>query len=145
LGEAAFKELVSRLRRALRLAGLHAEYFYGEAGLGAAWRDFLAQVVVMPRRAGCRPGCLSQSGLTNALVSRTAERFGQDGSFRSHHFRHCLASVLPLVVPEHPELASQLLAISHQTAARHYDRSSAVLAFRRYHAVLDAERERHRR
>ena len=93
----------------------------------------------------CRPGCLSQSGLTNALVSRTAERFGKDGSFRSHHFRHCLASVLPLVVPEHPELASQLLAISHQTAARHYDRSSAVQAFRRYHAVLDAERERYRR
>ena len=87
---------------------------------------------------------LSAIGLTAALATRSAARFGADRAFRSHRFRHCLGSTLPLLVPEHPHLTSQLLAISHGVAAGHYDRSADVLAFRRYHAALDAERERHR-
>jgi hypothetical protein len=91
-----------------------------------------------------RGDALSESGLTNALVRRSAARFGVAHAFRSHRFRHCLGSTLPLLVPEHPHLASQLLAISYGVASGHYDRSADVLAFRRYHAALDAERERHR-
>jgi hypothetical protein len=91
---------------------------------------------------GLRGDPLSESGMSNALARRSEQRFGKGRGFRTHRFRHCLGSCLPLLVPEHPHLASSLLRISHGTLQKHYDRSEDVLAFRQYHAALGAERRR---
>jgi hypothetical protein len=47
---------------------------------------------------------------------------------------------LPLLVPQQPHLGAMLLHISHATAAGNYDRSEDILAFRRYHASVNAAR-----
>jgi len=91
---------------------------------------------------GFRGGALSESGLSSAVAARSEQRFGLGQGFRTHRFRHCLGSTLPLLVPEQPYLASQLLRISQATMQKHYDRSSEVLAFRQYHDALAAERRR---
>jgi hypothetical protein len=91
---------------------------------------------------GFRGGPLSPIGLTGALALRSERRFGRGQGFRTHRFRHCLGSSLPLLVPEHPHLAASLLRISHGTMQKHYDRSEDVLAFRQYHSALAAERRR---
>ena len=120
LGGSAFKELVSRLRRALRLAGLHAEYFYGEAGLGAAWHDFLAQVVVMPRRAGLRGLARFADGhgiaphaVDDAVLAR----------FIEHDSAHRLGSN---IIGQGPRLAvAWNKAVQQQPATQRYQRLRA--------------------
>lgn len=84
---------------------------------------------------------LGEVGLDKRIRWWSTKRFGPDGAFGTHRFRHCLASTLPLVAPEHPALASTLLRISHGVMRKHYDRSEDVLAFRKYHAAVDAERK----
>lgn len=84
---------------------------------------------------------LGEVGLDKRIRWWTTKRFGADGAFGTHRFRHCLASTLPLVAPEHPTLASTLLRISHGVMRKHYDRSEDILAFRKFHAAVDAERE----
>ncbi|HEV7457306.1 MAG TPA: hypothetical protein VGN96_11085 [Roseococcus sp.] len=105
-------------------------------------REMLRGAVTDAFWVGYRGGALSESGLSNAVAVRSAARFGPGAGFRTHRFRHCLASTLPLLVPEHPYLASQLLRISQATMQKHYDRSGDVLAFRQYHDALAAERRR---
>lgn len=91
---------------------------------------------------GLRGKALSESGLSNAVGVRSEARFGKGAGFHTHRFRHCLGSSLPLLIPEHPHLAASLLRISHGTMQKHYDRSEDVMAFRKFHSALSAERRR---
>ncbi|MEI6159549.1 MAG: hypothetical protein WCP77_06935 [Roseococcus sp.] len=82
---------------------------------------------------------LQEKGLDKRIRWLSAKRFGETEAFGTHRFRHCIASALPLILPEHPGLAAAILHISHGVADQHYDRSSAVLAFRAYHASVAKE------
>lgn len=82
---------------------------------------------------------LREKGLDKRIRWHSAKRFGQAETFGTHRFRHCIASALPMILPEHPGLAASILHISHGVLDKHYDRSSAVLAFRTYHAALAKE------
>lgn len=54
LGHEAFEQMVSRLRRALRLVGWHAPDIKGEGRLSPAWKAFLGHVRPEGLRAGLR-------------------------------------------------------------------------------------------
>jgi site-specific recombinase XerD len=82
---------------------------------------------------------LREKGLDKRIRWQSAKRFGAAEAFGTHRFRHCIASSLPLILPEHPGLAASILHISHGVLDKHYDRSSAVLAFRAFHAALAQE------
>jgi hypothetical protein len=54
MGPEAFKSIISRLRRAMRLVGLHAPHKAGETGLPPEWEAFLAAIPIKPLRVGLR-------------------------------------------------------------------------------------------
>jgi integrase len=54
IGDLAFKSIISRLRRALRLVDLHAPHVAGEDGLPPDWQVFLAAIPIEPLRVGLR-------------------------------------------------------------------------------------------
>lgn len=77
LGHEAFEQLVSRLRRVLRLAGWHAPETKGEARLSPVWKSFLGQVAPTGLRAGlrglarfCEQHGLGPQDMNDALLAR---------------------------------------------------------------------------
>jgi integrase len=80
---------------------------------------------------------LGIEGVGNVVASLSAERFGAAGQFRSHRFRHCIASATPFLLPENPSLAAAVLNIGASTVSESYVRGGAVRAARAYHAVVE--------
>ncbi|WP_158537369.1 site-specific integrase [Humitalea rosea] len=83
---------------------------------------------------------LEEKGLRKRIRWHSAKRFGEDGAFGTHRFRHCIATAAPLIHPDHPGLAASLLRITGTVMNAHYDRSGTVIAFASFHAALAAER-----
>ena len=74
-------------------------------------------------------------------LAMPAERFGKDGEFGPHRFRHAIGTTVPFVDPTAPGVASALLGVGAKVHRQHYDRGERALAAGRFHKAL----ERHRR
>jgi integrase len=80
---------------------------------------------------------LGVEGVTHAIATLSAARFGKDAAFRSHRFRHCIASAAPFLMPEAPNVAASVLNIGGGTVSENYVRGGAIRAARAYHAVIE--------
>ncbi|HEV7457307.1 MAG TPA: tyrosine-type recombinase/integrase [Roseococcus sp.] len=94
MGHAAFEQLVSRLRRALRLAGWHAPDIKGEGRLSPPWKSFLGHVSPEGLRAGlrglaryCDQRGLSPADVDDALLARFATEDAATRIFPNAHTR----------------------------------------------------------
>lgn len=80
---------------------------------------------------------LGPGGATYAVSSLSAARFGAESRFRSHRFRHCIASATPFLMPDNPSVAAAVLNIGASTVSENYVRGGAIRAARAYHAVIE--------
>lgn len=85
-------------------------------------------------------GELSYRGLWERIRRRSAERFGKEGEFGPHRFRHAIGTTAPSVDPAAPGVASALLGVGAAVHREHYDRGERTLAACRFHAALERER-----
>jgi hypothetical protein len=81
---------------------------------------------------------LTESGLTTAMWNRSGRKFAIP--FATHRFRHAVGSHAPVEDPDHPGLASSLLAISGHMHEKHYNRARNHVAETKYHDALARER-----
>jgi site-specific recombinase XerD len=81
---------------------------------------------------------LSAPGLTNALWNRSGRQF--DLPFATHRFRHAVGTYAPVDDPEHPGIATSLLAIGARMHEKHYNRAQDHAAETNYHIALERER-----
>lgn len=85
-------------------------------------------------------GELSYRGLWERVRRRSAERFGEDGEFGPHRFRHAIGTTAPFVDPAAPGVASALLGVGAKVHREHYDRGERALAAGRFHQALERNR-----
>jgi len=76
--------------------------------------------------------------MTWCIHAASAERFGEAGAFRTHRFRHCLGTAIPLLLPEQAAIAAAILNVGAKVVVSNYTRGSAVLAA--FHAAVSSRR-----
>ena len=81
---------------------------------------------------------LTESGLTGAIWKRSGRKFTIH--FATHRFRHAVGSYAPVDDPEHPGIATSLLAIGARMHEQHYNRAREHVAETKYHDALARER-----
>ena len=81
---------------------------------------------------------LAEGGLSNALWNRSGRVFSKP--FATHRFRHAIGTHAPVNDPEHPGIASALLAIGGQMHAKHYNRARDHVAEEKFYTALREER-----
>ena len=81
---------------------------------------------------------LTESGLTGAIWKRSGRKFTIP--FATHRFRHAVGSYAPVDDPEHPGIATSLLAIGTRMHEKHYNRARDHVAETKYHDALARER-----
>ncbi len=83
---------------------------------------------------------LTPERLTAAIWKRSSRRFSKP--FGPHRFRHAAGTYAPTEDPDHPGIATSLLAIGAQMHAKHYNRAKDHVATEKFHAALADEREK---
>lgn len=81
---------------------------------------------------------LTADSLTGVLWNRSGRKFATP--FATHRFRHAIGTHAPADDPEHPGLATGLLAISGAMHQKHYNRAQNHIAETRYNEALREER-----
>jgi hypothetical protein len=81
---------------------------------------------------------LTEDSLSGAIWSRSGRKF--DKPFATHRFRHAIGTHAPADDPEHPGLATSLLAISGAIHQKHYNRAQDHIAETRFNENLRKER-----
>jgi hypothetical protein len=85
---------------------------------------------------------LGEAGLTKRLYWRSEKRFGREGRFGPHRFRHCLGTVGPMEDPDAAISPSAILGNTPAVHRQHYDRGQRSASAGRFYAGLRAERQR---
>ncbi|ATR19365.1 Hypothetical protein RMHFA_05209 (plasmid) [Roseomonas mucosa] len=85
---------------------------------------------------------LGARGLEKRIRWLSEKRFGKDGVFGPHSFRHGLMTSAVMDAPDDPHLGPTILSITLRTGRGHYDRSKRQVAARRFHDALALERAR---
>ena len=83
---------------------------------------------------------LNKNGTNYSMRTYSAQRFGEEGAFCTHRFRHCLATFVPQLLPQRPAIAACLLNVGARTVAENYDRGTGVLAARLFHKAVENRR-----
>lgn len=83
---------------------------------------------------------LCEASISSILWVRSSRRF--ETPFATHRFRHAVGTHAPVDDPEHPGIATSLLAIGPRMHEKHYNRARDHIAETRYQAVLARERAR---
>jgi hypothetical protein len=73
------------------------------------------------------------------LIYKSIVRLRADIPFATHRFRHAVGSHAPIDDPDHPGIASSLLAIGSRMHEKHYNRSRDHVAETNYHNALARE------
>jgi site-specific recombinase XerD len=81
---------------------------------------------------------LAEPSLTTAIWNRSDRKFQKP--FATHRFRHAVGTHAPVDDPEHPGIATSLLAIGAPMHAKHYNRAQDHMAEMNYHRALEKER-----
>ena len=83
---------------------------------------------------------LADIGLAKRIRWLSEKRFGKDGVFGPHSFRHGGMTSAVMDDPDDPHLGPTILSITLRTGRGHYDRSKRQVAARRFHDALARER-----
>jgi hypothetical protein len=81
---------------------------------------------------------LTADSLSGAIWNRSGREFA--APFATHRFRHAVGTYAPTDDPEHPGVATALLAISGAMHQKHYNRAQDHIAETRYNEALREER-----
>jgi len=84
---------------------------------------------------------LEEEGVSWSLATYSEARFGREGRFRSHRFRHCLATTAPILMPDRPAIAATVLNVGAEVVAENYDRGANVMAARSFHRTIEMLRD----
>jgi site-specific recombinase XerD len=81
---------------------------------------------------------LTELGLTSVIWNSSSRKFTQP--FATHRFRHAVGTFDPVEDPEHPGIATSLLAIGAKMHEKHYNRARDHVAETKFHEALAKER-----
>lgn len=85
-------------------------------------------------------GPLTEGGISFSIHTASSKLFGEADAFRTHRFRHCLGTAIPLLMPEQAAIAAAILNVGTKVVVSNYTRGSSVLAARAFHAAVDIKR-----